>query len=212
MGKNKCKKRRMLGEKYLGYRKIGGSIKHDIQRPERKLKEGCKKGSYCKKTEKRNCHFFTTKLREEIFRLFWGMDWSQKRMYVRNLVRYELKKRSYVDGSSRRNGTFLYYLRLNNENIQVCKKMFLETLDIKEKMTHKWVLNSLNHGLSNRAEVKNNNKSIKRSGSKYFQESSNQIQFLKEFFNLLPKMDSHYCRKDSQKQYFGHPFKTLTEV
>lgn len=90
--------------------------------------------------------------------------------------------------------------------------MFLETLDIKEKMTHKWVLNSLSHGLSNRAEMENNNKSIKRSGSKYFQESSNQIQFLKEFFNLLPKMDSHYCRKDSQKQYFEHPFKTLSEV
>jgi len=202
----------MLGKEYIGYRKINGSIKHDIQRPERKMKNGCNNGSYCKKSEKRNCDLFTTEKRNEIFQLFWEMDWCQKKMYVRSLVLYEPKKRCYVNGPSRRHGSFFYFLRLNNDNLQVCKKMFLATLDIKEKMTHKWVLSSLNHGLGTRTEVENSNRSLKRSGSKYVEENNNQIQFLKMFFNLLPKMDSHYCRKDSKKQYFEHPFQSKSEI
>lgn len=67
--------------------------------------------------------------------------------------------------------------------------MFLATLGIKEKMTHKWILSSLSHGLGNRSEVENNVKSLKRSRSKHFEESSNQIQFMHNFFDLLPKMD-----------------------
>lgn len=68
--KNRSTKSRMLGKEYLGYTKINGSVKHNIQRPERKMKEGCENRSYCKKSGKRNCNIFTAAKREEIFRLF----------------------------------------------------------------------------------------------------------------------------------------------
>lgn len=202
----------MLGEAYVGYTKRDGSVKQNAPRPARKLEEGCTNGAFCKKSTKRKCDVFTNDKRNEIFDLFWKMTWSQKKLYVLGLVVYEPKKRCYVEGTSRRSGSYFYHLRLGNTNIQVCKKMFLSTLGLKEKMVHNWITRSLNHGLTDRRETENKRKTLKRTDSNFFKETGKQIDYLKAFFGALPKAESHYCRKDTDKMYFQHPFQTKIDI
>lgn len=210
--KNKSKKMRMLGEKYQGYTRKDGRVSQTVPRAERKMNNGCVESSFCKKSMKRNCDKFPEAVRKEIFQTFWKMDWSQKKVYVLSLVTYQPKKRCYVQGPSRRQGTFCYHLRFNNSNYQVCKKMFLKTLGLNEKMVQNWIHNGQKHGLTERKDLENKRKSDRRSRSNYFQNTAEQIGYLKSFFDLLPKVDSHYCRKDSQKLYLEHPFHTKNEV
>lgn len=210
--KNRSKALRMKGQEYLGYSTEKGTVKHNKPRSSRNLKSGCENNRFCTKSAKRNCSSFTEEKREELFNLFWNMSWEQKKIYVLGLVLYLPKKRSYVQGASRRSGTFIYHLRLDSKKLQVCKKMFLSTFDLKEKMVHNWILNNQNHGFAKSVETKNHEKTAKRNRTSFHLKCKAQSDFVKTFFNRMPKMESHYCRKDTNKLYFQHPFKTKTEI
>ena len=202
-----------MGESYLGYsRSTNGTIKQNVERTARSLKLCCNSNEFCKRSGKRNCPLFTLEKRQDIFNNFWKMTWEQKKIYVLSLVVYQQKKRCYVTGPSRRQGSFLYHLRLDNTLLQVCKKMFLSTTDVKEKMVRSWVMKNQNHGTADSSETNNNRKMEKRRESSFAQHNKAQIDFLKTFFENLAKMESHYCRKDSNKQYLQYPFQTKKEV
>ncbi|KAJ4427195.1 hypothetical protein ANN_24812 [Periplaneta americana] len=83
-------------------------------------------------TGKKN-KFKATK-RRHIFQAFWKtMTWEQRTVYVSNLVDFTPTKRSgSTNSESRRKRTFVYNLKVDEKKIQVCKKMFLCTLGIKE--------------------------------------------------------------------------------
>lgn len=210
--KNKEKMLRMKGREYIGFSRTNNSVKQNIKRPARRLDNTCNSVSFCEKTEKRKCAVFPEADRKAIFDSFWDMSWEQKQMYVVSLVSYVPKKRCYVEGPSRRSGSYIYQLRLGQDRLQVCKKMFLSTLGLKEKMVHKWVLKSKEHGLGYSVEVRNEIIKKKRSTSSFVKGIENQKTYLRSFLDLLPKMDSHYCRKDSKKKYFEYPFKTKAEI
>lgn len=212
--KNKNKKLRMMGENYMGYSKsTTGTIKHNVERNARTLKFLCNSSNeFCKKSVKRNCSLFIHEKRQEIFKHFWKMTWEQKKVYVLSLVIYQPKDRCYVTGVSRRQGTFLYHLRSSNAILQVCKKFFLSTLDLKEKMVRLWVMKNQNHGTVDTSQMNNDRKYEKRRESTFAQSNKGKIDFLKAFFDGLAKMESHYCRKDTSKKYLQFPFQSKTDV
>lgn len=78
--------------------------------------------------------------------------------------------------------------------LQVCKKMFLLTLDLKEWSVRNWVSNtSSGSGIT---ISPNHQKNIPKVGRK-----TNKNKRMIHFFDNLPKLPSHYCRSTSNKLY-----------
>lgn len=175
-----------------------------IERAARKLGDVCNCNSIA-----RSCSKITQEVRKEIFDAFWNLSWNDKKNYVRSLVIYKEKERCYVQGDSRRKGTFIYNLQVgNNEKLKVCKKMYLGTLGVKERSVREWVTSPRTHGIpkSNsivKAKQKSTNKQLENKKNKDL-----MIQFIKS----IPKLPSHYCRVDTKKLYLEENFKNKTEV
>lgn len=84
--------------------------------------------------------------RKVIFNKYWKeLEWDQKKIYVTSLMK-KSTARKFVAGKSRRSFTYEYFLRVENEVKQVCKKMFLSTLELKEWMISHWCLENI-HGI-----------------------------------------------------------------
>lgn len=77
------------------------------------------------------------------------------------MVKREFTKRDTtgLGNLSRRLNTFKYYLKHEDfdEPLEICKKMFLNTLDINEWMLHNWIKQST-HGLAGKR--KNNQDAV----------------------------------------------------
>ncbi|KAF2888086.1 hypothetical protein ILUMI_18087 [Ignelater luminosus] len=146
--RNITKKRRMEDDEYAGYQRFKTrEVKVGIARPQRQISQAC--AELCKKSQKRNCNEFPEDKRLSIFNKFWkNMDWKEKKIYVTSNIEYVATARNTAGKTSRRKGTYLYYLRKkNNRKLRVCKNMFLGTLGLKEDMVHDWA-KSMKHGLN----------------------------------------------------------------
>lgn len=210
--KNVNKRKRMMGEEYIGYtRSKDGTIKHDIKRNKRRLGPKCI-SNFCKKAANRFCHLLSEEIRQTIFEKFWSMSWEQKRLYVLHMTSYNERKRSYTKDSSRRKGSFQYYLKIEAGKHQVCKHTFLGTLGIKERMVRHWVNEGSVFGTLSKQDDINNNKTKKKNTSVHSVEQNKKLEYLRQFLDSLPKMESHYCRKKSNKLYLEEDFKSKTDI
>ena len=201
--KNITKKSRMTGEKYQGYqRSKNGIVTKGVPRPARQISVKCISEA-CKKMKNRRCSQFSDNERNTIFNNFWKqMNWDEKRVYVTSNIDYLSKNRNSVGENSRRSRTFNYYLRKkDNTKLQVCKKMFLGTMGLKEDMVQDWVKKT-EHGINIQNNLVKANKKV----------NNQKRTKLKEFFDSLPKMPSHYCRKESSKLYLEQFFQTKQEL
>nr|CAH7713344.1 unnamed protein product [Callosobruchus chinensis] len=105
--RNKNKRLRMKGQKYMGFsKKKGETIKQNCPRGEGRLKKR-----------------FT----------------SQKCLQSGMLLSYLRRK---TKENSRRQGTYHYYLNHGRDNLEVCREMFLSTVDLGYKTVQAWVDNS----------------------------------------------------------------------
>ena len=98
----------------------------------------------CDKSAVKKCCNITEDDRKKIFTRFWNdMNWEEKKVYINSLVEIApVKEKTIADKSSRKNRSYKYYLRKNNERLSVCKNLFLSTFGIGEKMVYAWVENS----------------------------------------------------------------------
>lgn len=203
--KNVIKKLRMQGTEYKGYERTrDGVVKKGIARPARRMSMKCLSEA-CKKMKNRHCYKFSEEERTSIFTSFWqNTNWDEKRVYATSNIEYISKKRSSTGENSRRSGTFNYFLRkADNTKFQVCKKMFLGTMGLKEDMVQDWVKKTnQNHGIN--APLTARKESQNRNNQKRNE--------LIKFFDSLPKMPSHYCRKESSKLYLEQFFQTKQEL
>lgn len=101
------------------------------QIPGKQLKESCGKGCHFK------CLFvFNQEKRSEIFKNFYTLSYKEKNGFIlSNVIQYLTKQKRKADKSNeqRKTQAFKYYLPSNGEQIQICKKMFLNTLSISSK-------------------------------------------------------------------------------
>lgn len=183
------KKLRMAGKNYLGFRKPSNQKNtfHDAGREERKLKDRCA----CKKKSKdstRKCYQISDEDRKIIFTKFWSdMTWEQRKVYVGNTVKVCDKNRPKTlnKEETRRVQTFKYFLKVGNETLPVCKKMYLHTLSLGEWSARSWALKS-EHGMTNSDEK---SLSLRERRQDNFNEGRT---FLSNFFDKLNKLPSHY--------------------
>ena len=96
----------------------------------------------------------------------------------------DVKERKGASVDHKRNNTLVFTLKGAGERKRVCKEMFLSTTGVKKW----WVLNTVT-GEEKRKEVPEQ------------KQTSDGLTFIKDYLERLPKMPSHYCRKDTQKLY-----------
>lgn len=133
------KKLRMKGEAYIGFSRVGNVVQQDISRSERSLLDTCS-SNVCLKSKNRFCSSFTEEQRQNIFDHFWKASWEEKETFVLGTVLVTEVKRKTTVENTRRSKTYNYHLRYKNSlPIQVCKKMFLNILCLKEWMVLNWV-------------------------------------------------------------------------
>lgn len=209
--REKTKNRRMIGLEYLGYtRDRQGKISQNKERNARKLRPTCASVK-CAKYKNRFCNTITENERKLIFTKFWEeLSWDQKKLYVSGLIEIKPTGRKYVQ-DSKRGTTYDYYLRVGNEKKQVCKKMFLSTLGLNEWMVANWCSKAEN-GMIPSTSVSNASKKSLRPQSARSRKVQEQSEHLNTFFENLPKMPSHYCRRDSKKLYLEYNFESKANL
>lgn len=187
------KRKREFGYPYKGKKKQIDAWHYDIEKEGRMLKHRC----MCKITEtnsKLKCNEITKTDRENIFKTFWALSWDQKKVFVNNTMKINKIRRPRDrknEGMSRRKFSNEYYLQVKEDNLRVCKQMYINTLSIGE-----WtVLNWKKQGLTINANY-TVTKTIKQKAA--FAEKK---EGLEQFIKILPLMESHYCRKNSTKLY-----------
>lgn len=186
------KSKRMKGENYKGRRKAeDGKIVFDVERRQRHLKPRCEHNGQTKYFE---CHKITETERQHIFKKYWQLSWEGKRTWVQQTVlQKDIARRSCSGNNDRRQHTFKYNLNVNGNNLKVCKKMYLGTLDIGEWSAHNWA-KVAERNVPEECPTPKRNVNVKA----IEEIARNNV---KEFLQILPKLESHYCRKSTSKLY-----------
>lgn len=138
----KNKIRREKGQSYLGRIKLTDNNKWSYEKPKepRKMKERCT----CQKKEKgvMKCATISENDRKKLFDHFWAqLTWDEKRVYINNtviLVPTQRHRHRKIENQSRRSQSLSYHLRVEDDNVRVCKTMFLNTLGIGRMTVLNW--------------------------------------------------------------------------
>ncbi|XP_041359493.1 uncharacterized protein LOC121375878 isoform X1 [Gigantopelta aegis] len=198
---------RMKGKEYCGQERVEGKYTQTKEVKQRGIRPPCNcHHSKTSTSTKLHCNAFNSNEREIIFNTFWDeMTWDQKKVYVKTLMTASFPKRkTSKQTESRRKTSWTYHLNKGDMLIQVCKQMFLTTLGLGEKMVYGWI--------SQDKEEKD--KEMISPGVKRRERLSNDPHRndVKEFFDNLPKMPSHYCRSTSDKLYLEPVFRNMMEL
>lgn len=183
----------MKGQQYFGFSTTEGVSRQYSERRRRKMGLACS-STFCTKTNLRHCQKFDEETRSNIFRMFWNMSWEAKQVFVKSYVTEKLKQNSTVI-NSRKQKTFIFTLPNNQESLQVCRFTFLSTLAVNVDMVKGW-LKAKQPPVVTPCKTK----------------ISENKAHLKEYFDKLDKMRSHYCRKDSTKLYIAASFRTKADI
>lgn len=202
------KKRRMLGQNYLGFTKPAGQVNtfHNAPRGERIIKDRC----HCvRKTKTKKCSEVKERNRNQIFEYFWKKtNWDQRKQYVCGTVKkVDVKRPKFKDGNQvpRRTATLVYSLPIGASSVPVCKTMYLNTLCLGEWSVKNWVETSM-HGMNESTEYKTTKRPKKHDNFK------EQKALLNQFLEQLNKLPSHYCRKDTSKLYLEQSFQSYEQL
>ncbi|KAL4126158.1 hypothetical protein QTP88_010384 [Uroleucon formosanum] len=222
--RNKSKTLRMKGCAYLGYRrenpKNTNKILHDVMRESRKMGATCNSPT-CKRWKNRCCNTISEDERGKIFNELWKeMNWDSKKMFVCSTVEIMATKQKTVEGgNSRRGSSFFYFLRINGKKIPVCQSMYLNTLGLNKSEVRYWIQNFKNTNLPTIKcnefieENENDNDNYAREKDRSLvRKPLQKIVTLQNFFDSLPTLPSHYCRKTSKKLFLQTDIKSWTQL
>ncbi|XP_026727284.1 uncharacterized protein LOC113493484 [Trichoplusia ni] len=146
---------------------------------------------------KMNCGSkFTSSERQDLFDKFYKLsDRERQWMYIIRHTKTENIKRMTLERKNNRTQTIKYFFSLNNVEFLVCKRFFLNTLKVNEQMVYTAIEKfKLDEGITD-LRGKHTNRPRKMSSST---ESS-----IEKHISLFPKVESHYTRKSSTRQYLS---------
>ena len=134
--------------------------------------------------------------RGQIFAEYWSLDRKRKQDFIcKSVVETTpaTSKRNKENDKSR-NKVRTYYLQHEDKRIRVCKEHYLATLSISETV----VTTALKYkGVTGMASIPT---PIRNASNKTPEEA---IRYVKEHIESFPRMASHYCRADTQKEYLA---------
>lgn len=197
----------MKGQQYLGFQKNNDNkYEQSLVKPAKNIGKGCnghtkyaelKHGGPKQKFE---CDKLNEADRQSIFQHYWELPtWETRKVFIRTLVTESAPPhRRQLHDNSRKRKSFKYFLTHQKDDdvkrLHVCKLMFMDTLGIGKRQLRDWLI--CNQDKTNSNETARS--SVTDSETRDAEESCKSII---EFFDSLPKVESHYCRASSTKLY-----------
>lgn len=149
---------------------------------------------------------FTEESRHKIFKEYWDMaDLQKQRHFIASCMQTITPKYRYVKADNSRRFNSAFHLDLNGQNIRVCKLFFMATLGINSRII-RTVLEkqeSLTKGIL-RPELRGKHKN-------HATVSEDVKNSIRNHINSIPRMESHYCRSQTKKEYIEGS-KTVAEL
>ena len=146
--------------------------------------------------EQHHSHF-NQQQREHIFHEFWASkSYKKQKEFISHTVIEKQPERVFMKRStSKPKQTREYYLNTESEKFKLCKVFYLETLDVSPGI--------VDTALKKRTPLCGITENDKR--GKY-QHRPNTIPLpvindVKDHIDSFPRIESHYCRKSSKKEY-----------
>lgn len=141
----------------------------------------------------------------------------------------EKVKQRKTENISRRQNSLYFYLKAPHgcSRIRVCKKQFLNTLCIGEWSVLSWTKRQKNDSTDDESDELRNNERVTRAENqeqsqpttskndkrkKRNHTKKRENEFLVEFLNSLPNLESHYCRSSSSKKYLELIWKSKNQL
>lgn len=143
-----------------------------------------------------NCNSICQENRESIYGEFRNLgDIDAQRQYLYKLIENNRKKRcTNLTSSSRRKFTLKYCFIVKDEKIIVCRKFFMATLNVTDAIIRSSTITKGNeYGIiqkDQRGKHIPHNKLL-----------DSEEEFIKKHIESFPAVESHYCRKTSNKKY-----------
>ncbi|RZF48681.1 hypothetical protein LSTR_LSTR015116 [Laodelphax striatellus] len=144
-------------------------------------------------------HNFNEDHRRRLCQEYWNLaDDKQQKIYLSSLIQNVPVKRVLASSQKNKSISRLYHLKCMNsgERKRVCLKFLCATFSISHRVTdclmNKVSASGLYTGYDQRIDSKPANAT-----------SSENINHIKNHINLFPRVESHYCRKDSRKLYLS---------
>lgn len=203
---------RLKGEQYEGFQKDqDGKYQQTVVRPAKVLQNRCNghtKIQHGGPQQQFECQNVTENERQSMFEEFWKMpSWDSRKVHVRSLVTVSAPQHRRIssDENSRKGTSFKYFLMLRSDNsvkrIHVCKVMFMRTLAIGQRQLRDWlteVPSVMMNPVSAPAPPQPGNDELE------------EVNSIVEFFDKLPKVESHYCRSSTTKKYLEPIWNSVT--
>ncbi|XP_067681124.1 uncharacterized protein [Haliotis asinina] len=135
--------------------------------------------------------------RQKTFQSFWNLSDSEKSHFYSKTINREQKKRSRVDGQNSRTFAYAYHLFNGNDKYRVCKEFYLTTLSISQRRVSYFFENKVDP-----------NTNVPTGGDCRGKSTRDRIppeqkQGVRDHINSFPRVESHYCRASSRKEYLA---------
>ena len=147
----------------------------------------------------KKCSSFSEEEREDIIKAYYrtGSLQLQREFIVRFVQKTYVKQTTVIDHVSRRSNTLRYHLPKDGVPVPVCKIMFLNTLNISEKTLRTALAKNLSTGIVEK-EMRGGRH------ASFLELDKIKKNAILEHINRFPRMESHYIRHDSKREYL-HP-------
>lgn len=162
--------------------------------PGKSLKPACSCKRKCKEK-------FPESVRLKIFQDFYKLDRSSQNQFIaQNFVEVEKKveRRRQDQQPSRRQFSLMYYLHNGGQKIQVCLKMFLNTLDIRQG---KIKILSRKKRESTSGSICPNDERGKHGN--HHKVNVDDVALVEDHIKRFPSYISHYSRSHTEKKYLS---------
>lgn len=133
--------------------------------------------------------------RIEIHKSYWNIPDEEKRhFYAANVKKVSSQRKRTKSNISQKPFTFNYYFNYLGEDIRVCQQFFVNTLDVNKGRVYYFFNQSNKRTTVTPGPAKHGKHAKKKL-------SEPQKQSVREHINKFPAVESHYCRKSTNKKY-----------
>ncbi len=226
---------RVLGKSYIGFQNTEKKSKifERVKKNGRMIQPRCSHKTEKSKSDRTFlCFTFTDEDREFAFRTFWSYPtWQEKKAFIKGLVSTRAITRRRLEVKSKtpkKNfGHDIYLCRQDGTKVKVCRKFFLATLNFGEDSFKRWTKDDdkdidVDENLDDQSDLLEDEfecqgqtslveePTVKKRGRKKGESPS--AKSLEEWFLVLPKVPSHYCRASSNKVYVESTFTSFRHM
>jgi hypothetical protein len=148
----------------------------------------CKCRFKCAETISKECQ-------QSMFDSYWGLgNYERQRQFLLEQIQTTEPQRH--GQNIRKQSTNRYYITLKNEKTRVCQRFFLATLGIGKKTIEYAVRKRSIHGGFHGTDQRGRH-------AAWNTIKPDDIKRVKSHIESFPRMESHYSRKDSKKEYLA---------